>query len=282
MRIGIIILVALLMLPGLAAGTKTGTLDVKRGVMSDVSPPLLGSGADCVIGSYYMLDACGFATVVEGIGENETFGVCFSMSEPNAFHTPCDTLACMRLDIVELVFYDVLGPPADQGMNLKVYAADADGNPTGGLLGNRDFEPAYVDTALFASVEIDFTNGGMEPGLDLSGCSGCFVALLTWRNSTGHPCAPPAPNAARWAFPPTSTRGREPIPTIMGARAPGPSRIPSVILKDAGPMVVWRPSGIAASVPLERRPSPPPGARSRPTTAENGFRRADLRSNPSW
>ena len=61
--------VVLMMLPGLAAGSGTGTLDVKRGVMKDVGQPLMSSGADCVMGSYYMLDGCGFATVVEGIGE---------------------------------------------------------------------------------------------------------------------------------------------------------------------------------------------------------------------
>ena len=188
MRLMIIVSIALLVIPGLVSGSGTGKLDVKRGVMRDVGPPLMSSGADCVMGSYYMLDGCGFATVVEGIGENETFGVCFSMSEPDGFHEPCDTLACMRLDIVEIVLYDVLAPPADQSMNLKIYSVGPDGEPAGELLGNRDFEPAYVDTAVFTSVEIDFTNGGMEPGLDLSGCSGCFVALLTWKNSTGHPC----------------------------------------------------------------------------------------------
>ncbi len=188
MKVAIIIGLVLLMLPGLAVGWKAGTVDVKRDVMDDIAPSLLGAGADCVVGTYYLLEDCSFATVVEGIGENETFGVRFSMTEPNPFHSPCDTSACMRLDIVELVFYDVLVSPADQSMNIKVYGADPDGNPVGGLLGNRDFEPAYVDTALFTSVEIDFTNGGTEPGLDLSGCSGSFVALLTWRNSTGHPC----------------------------------------------------------------------------------------------
>jgi hypothetical protein len=188
MKSVIIIVAVLLMLPGLAAGWKTGTVDVKRGVMGEISPSAFGAGADCVVGTYYLLDACGFATVVEGIAENETFGVRFSMTEPSLLHSPCDTSACMRLDIVELVFYDVLAPPADQSMNVKIYGADPDGNPVGGLLGNRDFEPAYVDTASFTSVEIDFTNGGTEPGLDLSGCSGSFVALMTWKNATGHPC----------------------------------------------------------------------------------------------
>lgn len=188
MKAATIIGLVLLMLPGLALGWKSGTIEVRRGVTGDITPSLLGSGADCVVGTYYLLEECGFATVVEGIGENETFGVCFSMTEANALHSPCDTTACLRLDIVELVFYDILAPPANQNMNIKIYAADPDGNPVGGLLGNRDFEPAYVDTATFTSVEIDFTNGGTEPGLDLSGCSGCFVGLLTWKNSTGHPC----------------------------------------------------------------------------------------------
>jgi len=187
-RVTVIVGLVLLVVPGLAAGWMTGTVDVKRGGMEGIPPSMLCSGADCVVGAYYLLDACAFATVVEGIGENETFGVCFSMTEPSDLHSPCDTAACLRLDIVELVFYDVLAPPADQSMNIKVYAADAAGNPVGGLLGNRDFEPTCTDTATFTSVEIDFTNGGTEPGLDLSGSSGCFVALLTWMNPTGHPC----------------------------------------------------------------------------------------------
>lgn len=188
MRVLITIVTILLLCQGLARAEPAGTVNVRRGVTSDVTPSILSAGADCVVGTYYMLDECGYACVVEGIGANQTFGVCFSMTEPNPLHSSCDTAACLRLDMVELVFYDVLSPPADQNMNLKVFAADAQGNPVGDLLGNRDFVPAYLDTAAFTSVQIDFTNGGSEPGLDLSGCGGCFVALLTWKNPTGHPC----------------------------------------------------------------------------------------------
>jgi hypothetical protein len=99
----------------------------------------------------------------------------------------CDTSECLTLDVIELTFYDVLAPPADQEMNVKVFGSGASGEPVGDLLGNLDFTPSYAESAVFTSVEIDFTNGAVEPGLDLSGCDGCFVVLLTWRNPTGHP-----------------------------------------------------------------------------------------------
>jgi hypothetical protein len=148
----------------------------------------LDLSVSCVLGYYYLLGDCAYVTVVEGIEENETFGIHFNMSDSVAWYNACDTSACMTLDVIELVCYDVLCPPSDQSMNVKVYAADASGEPTGALLGNRDFEPEYTDTAAFSTIEIDFTNGGQEPGLDVSGCGGNLVVLLTWKNPTGHPC----------------------------------------------------------------------------------------------
>ena len=135
MKVAVIVGAVLLVLTGLAAGWETGSVSVKRGVMDDIGPSSMDAGASCIVSTYYLLDACGYATVVEGVGADETFGVRFSMTEANPFHSACDTSACMRLDIVELVFYDVLAPPADQSMNMKVYGADSDGNMAGGLLG---------------------------------------------------------------------------------------------------------------------------------------------------
>jgi hypothetical protein len=141
----------------------------------------------CELGYFYLINGCAYVTVVEDIAEAKSYGMHFSMVDTVALHDPCDTAACMTLDIIDLAFYDVLAPPADQGLNVKVYGSDASGEPTGPMLGNRDFDPLFGDTATITVTGIDFTNNGQEPGLDLSGCDGDFVVLVTWKNSTGHP-----------------------------------------------------------------------------------------------
>ena len=133
---------------------------------------------------YYLIDGCSYASVVGDIEQDETFGVHFNMTDAVPWHQACDTAACLTLDTVDLVFYDV--SPAN-AMNVRIYGADADGEPAGELLGNRDFTPAYTAPEVFATVVVDFTNGGTVEGLDLSSCRGNFVVLVTWKNSTGHP-----------------------------------------------------------------------------------------------
>ena len=177
-----------LLLHSEVCGWGTGWVQVRPEDLDELRLTALGLGVSCVLSYYYLLEDCGYVTVVEGVEQGEAFGVHFKMTDSVSWHTCCDTNACMTLDVVELVLYDALAPPSDQSMNIKVYGADEAGNPSGGLLGNRDFEVDYSDTAAFTSVEIDFTNDGTEPGLDLSGCCGDFVVLLTWKNSTGHPC----------------------------------------------------------------------------------------------
>jgi hypothetical protein len=141
----------------------------------------------CALSYYYLPVGCEYVTVVGSVGNGETYGVHFNMTDTVPWSTPCDTAACLTLDMMELVLYDVLEPPADQSMNVKIYGSDSNGNPLGDPLGNRDFEPSASDTATFTTVTIDFTNGGSVEGLDLHGCRGNFVVLLTWENSTGHP-----------------------------------------------------------------------------------------------
>jgi hypothetical protein len=141
----------------------------------------------CELSYYYLLSGCAYVTVVEDIDENASLGMHFSMADTVPWYDACDTTACLTLDVIDLTFYDVLAPPADQGLNIKIYGADASGEPFGPILGNRDFEPLYTDTAALTVTAIDFTNNGAGPGLDLSGCSGDFVVLVTWKNSTGHP-----------------------------------------------------------------------------------------------
>jgi hypothetical protein len=140
----------------------------------------------CVLSYYYLLEGCPYVTVLDGIGENETYGVHFNMTDVVAWHPPCDTAACLTLDTIELVLYDVLASPAND-MNIRIYGADADGRPVGDLLGNRDFTPLFTQPGEFTTVVIDFTNAGAVDGLDLSPCRGNFVALLTWKNPSGHP-----------------------------------------------------------------------------------------------
>jgi len=140
----------------------------------------------CMLSYYYLLTDCAFVTVVEGIEENNTFGMHFNMTDTVPFYAACDTAACLTLDQIEIVLYDVLAPPSSQAMNVRVYGSDATGEPSGALLGNRDFTPASAPGA-FTTVVIDFTNGGAVGGLDLSSSRGNFVILLTWTNSTGRP-----------------------------------------------------------------------------------------------
>ena len=140
----------------------------------------------CMLSYYYLLADCAFVSVIDGIQENNTFGMHFNMTNVVPFYPACDTAACLTLDAVEIVLYDVLGAPNDQAMNVRVYGSDSAGEPSGELLGNRDFTPASA-LEQFTTVVIDFTNGGAVTGLDLSGCRGNFVVLLTWKNATGHP-----------------------------------------------------------------------------------------------
>jgi len=144
------------------------------------------SDASCELSYYYLIGDCAYVTVYPGI-ENHSIGVHFNMTDVVPWLAPCDTNRCLTLDEIEIVLYYVLPPGNDQSMNVKVFAADENGEPVGSPLGNRDFEPAYVDTTLFPLCRIDFTNEGSVPGLDLSGCGGNFVVLLTWKNDTGHP-----------------------------------------------------------------------------------------------
>lgn len=177
----------ILLLTSSAAAWDVGQVRVQSRHLDDLGPGRMGSGASCMQGYYYLLAGCPYVTVLEDIGEDESFGMHFNMLDSVYWYAPCDTSACLSLDVIELVFYDVLAPPSDQSLNIKIFGADSGGEPVGDLLGNRDFAPSYGESAGFTSVEIDFTNAAIEPGLDLSGCNGCFVVLLTWKNSTGHP-----------------------------------------------------------------------------------------------
>ena len=179
-------LLCLLIAPDVGAWG-VGPVRIEPGRLTDVDPLRMGVDVSCMQSHYYLLGGCPYVTVLDGIDEGESFGMHFDMTDSLYWYPPCDTAACLTLDIIEMVLYDVLPSPADQEMNVKVFGAGADGEPSGDLLGNRDFQPSYTEPGGFTSVEIDFTNGGVEPGLDLSGCAGGFVVLLTWRNSSGHP-----------------------------------------------------------------------------------------------
>lgn len=168
-------------------GWGIGAVELERGWVDDPDAALAGLSVSCMLSYYYLLDGCPYVTVLEDIQNDESFGMHFNMADSVYWYAQCDTAACLTLDIIDLVFFDVLAPPADQSMNIKVVGADPDGEPSGDLLGNRDFEPSYAEPGGFTSVEIDFTNGGTEKGLDLSGCGGNFVVVLTWKNDSGHP-----------------------------------------------------------------------------------------------
>ena len=164
-----------------------GAVRLEPGSLTDMGGLRIGHDVSCVLSYYYLVDGCPYVTVLEDIEPDESFGVHFNMLDSVYWYAPCDTAACLTLDVIDLVFYGVLAPPADQSMNIKVIGSDLDGEPVGDLLGNQDFEPSYTEPGGFTSVEIDFTNGGIEKGLDLSGCAGNFIVLLTWKNTSGHP-----------------------------------------------------------------------------------------------
>jgi hypothetical protein len=188
-RLGFAIILSLsyLLLASPVGGRDVGAIRLEHGRLADRDPVRMGAGVKCMLSYYYLVDECPYVTVLEDIQPNETFGMHFNMMDSVYWYAPCDTAACLTLDVIDLIFYDVLAPPTDQSMNIKVIGADPDGEPSGDLLGNRDFEPSYTEPGGFTSVEIDFTNGGVEPGLDLSGCGGNFIVLLTWKNPSGHP-----------------------------------------------------------------------------------------------
>jgi hypothetical protein len=187
LRAGIAFGLCALVLIGQTAAWDLRPVRVDPSDLSSIGDQISGFAAHCVMSYYYLIPECGYVTVMEGIGENETYGIHFNMSDEIPWHDACDTSACLRLDIIEIVFFDVLPPGNDQTVGVKIYGADGSGEPTGDLLGNRDFAPGYTDTASFSVVEVDFTNGGEVDGLDLSACGGNFVVLLTWKNDTGHP-----------------------------------------------------------------------------------------------
>ena len=94
-----------------------------RGLRSLI-PGRLGSDVSCLQSHYYLLPGCEYVTVLEGVEADECLGTYFSMLDTVYWYSPCDTAKCLTLDVVEVVFYDVLAPPADQSMNLKVIGAD--------------------------------------------------------------------------------------------------------------------------------------------------------------
>ncbi len=188
MRIGVIIVAILLITASTLPGWEMKHVRLAPQDVADYNNQGLAISVSCTLSYFYTVPGCGWVWVIDGIEENESFGVRFNMTDEVPFHDPCDTSACLTLDALKIMLYDVLPPPADQSMNLRVYAAGEGGDPLGDLLGNVDFEPSYAGTASFTTEIIDFTKGGSTPGLDLSGCGGDFVVILTWLNSTGHPC----------------------------------------------------------------------------------------------
>jgi hypothetical protein len=181
----VILVVGLLGRPVLAHTAKT--IPVGRADIGNLMDSRSNPAVQCGLSYYYLIEDCAYVTVVEGIAENETYGLHFDMTDVVAWHEPCDTAACLTLDTVGLVFFDVLASPENQAMNVSIYASDSGGEPVGQPIGNRDFTPIYTAPQVFTTVVIDFTNAGMVDGLDLSGCRGNFLVMLTWKNSTGHP-----------------------------------------------------------------------------------------------
>jgi hypothetical protein len=180
-------LLLIALLAGSGPAWEVRSVPVDRFHIDEFQTRWLSMPVACNLAYYFPLDCCDFVSVVEGAEQNETFGIHFNMTDGVPWLPPCDTAGCLSLDILELTFYDVLPAPNDQTLSLKVYGADPDGEPTGEIICNRDFAPAYTETAAFCTVEIDFTNCGQTEGADLSVCRGNFVALVTWKNSTGHP-----------------------------------------------------------------------------------------------
>jgi hypothetical protein len=180
----------LAMILGLAAaswGWETRTIRMSSSDLAGIAGVGLASAPSCTLSYYYLIQYCALVSAVTSVEENQTVGVRFNMAESVAWHSPCDTDACLTLDAIKIVLYDVLPSPNDQSMNLQVYATDELGQILGDALGNVDFSPAYAGEGAFPATLIDFTNEGAVPGLDLSGCGGHFVALLTWKNATGYP-----------------------------------------------------------------------------------------------
>jgi len=187
LRLPVICLALTLAFAGTGRGWEIEIRPVTSRDLAQIGGRWLAPTPTCSLSYYYMLEGCGLASVAGDIEEDQTVGVRFNMADETAWHSPCDTNACLTLDVIKVVLYDVLPAPNDQSMNIQVYPSDGTGGISGGILGNRDFEPAYTGEGAYSANYIDFTNGGAVPGLDLSGCSGHFVALLTWKNSTGHP-----------------------------------------------------------------------------------------------
>ena len=187
MKVPTLFVVLLLLASAPAPGWESKTLRMSDSELAEIKRAGPAGSPACTMGYYYLIDDCALVSVVSGVEEKQTVGVCLDMVEATAWHTPCDTNACLTLDVIKIVLYDVLAPPADQTMNLKVYAAGESGQVEGDMLGNLDFSPAYGGESAFTSTLIDFTNEGTVPGLDLSGCAGRCVVLLTWENDTGHP-----------------------------------------------------------------------------------------------
>ena len=169
-----------------SSGWETRTLRISGADLAGIRGADLAAAPACTLSHYYIIDGCGLVSIASAVDENQTVGVCFNMADVVPRYSPCDTNACLTLDAIKIVLYDVLPPPADQGLNLRIYAAGESGQIEGPVLGNLDFEPAYSGGGFSTSL-IDFTNSGEVTGLDLSGAGGHCVALLTWKNTTGHP-----------------------------------------------------------------------------------------------
>jgi hypothetical protein len=168
-------------------GLETRTVRMSSSDLSRIAGVGPATAPSCTLRYYYMIEYCALVSVATSLEENQTVGTRFNMADSVAWHIPCDTSACLTLDAIKIVLYDVLPSPNDQSMNLQVYATDQSGHILGDALGNVDFSPAYTGAGSFSASLIDFTNDGAVPGLDLSGCGGHCVALLTWKNATGHP-----------------------------------------------------------------------------------------------
>lgn len=177
----------LILVSGSAAwGWETRTHALSGSDLAEIAGACLAVTPACTLRHYYLIDGCGLVSIAGGLEENQNVGVRFDMAETIEWHSPCDTNACLTLDGIKIVLYDALPPPENQAMNLKIFATDESGTIEGSELGNVDFEPPYAMGG-FSTILIDFTNEGAVPGLDVSGCGGRCLALLTWKSSTGHP-----------------------------------------------------------------------------------------------
>lgn len=186
LRLVLILLVLILVAAAPSSGWETSTLRISGADLAGIRGADLAAAPACTLSYYYIIDGCGLVSIASGVEENQTVGVCFNMADVVPWYSPCDTNACLTLDAIKIVLYDVLPPPADQWLNLKIYAAGESGQIEGPVLGNLDFEPAYSGGGFSTSL-IDFTNSGEVTGLDISDSGGHCVALLTWKNATGHP-----------------------------------------------------------------------------------------------